>query len=77
MSSSLEKVPNIFKFIEVLKKVQQMNDVIVAQRNAGEAPPSKRKQCQEAQSRLKNVVDKLDDRTILDYLRGCANNVAL
>ncbi len=70
--------PNVFKLINALRSIQQMNMVIVEKLIAGEKPRQGNKIYQLVSERLRNAVTKFDDDSpLLEFLRGCAHNVSL
>ena len=67
--------PNIWRFLQVLKTEQALNDTIINQMLAGQEPPSKRKKYQDATKRIANIVQDYENREIVDFLRGIAHNL--
>lgn len=67
--------PNIWKFLQVLKKEQALNEVIINQMLAGQQGPPKRKKYQDLSTRITNLVRDYENRDVLDFLRGVAHNL--
>lgn len=68
--------PNIWKFIDCVKKEQNLNEVRIEQYVSGVEPqPSKRKY-RDCARRIKNIVDQYNPDNILDYIRGIAHNIS-
>ena len=65
--------PNIWKFLDVLKREQALNQVNVNQMLAGYPQPPKRKRYQDS-SRIKTIVEDYENRSTMDFLRGIAHN---
>ena len=66
--------PTIWKFIEALRKLQNINknktEALCAQ-----GPPAKRRKYKDLDVRLKTIVEDFANRDILDFLRGIAHNL--
>ena len=69
--------PNIWKFIDVLKKEQALVDVEINQILGGHKPPKQRKIYSQITERLNNLVEAYENRNILDFLRGIAHNLTV
>lgn len=74
LNSSL--YPSIWKFINALKKEEQVNRMKIEQYVAGLEPPSK-KIYKDRTARLKKICMDYDKRTVDEYLRGIAHNFQL
>ncbi len=69
--------PNFWKFVDILKREQGLNDLEINQMIGGQAPQPLRRKYQEATLRLLRVFRQRENRHILDYLRGIAHNIRL
>ncbi|XP_035231949.1 uncharacterized protein LOC118203773 [Stegodyphus dumicola] len=69
--------PTIWKFIDCLKKEQNLNSIKIEQYIAGHHPPVSRKVYRDTSLRIQKIVNDYNDRPILDYLRGIAYNFQL
>ena len=70
--------PNVFKLINALKSIQQMNMVTIEKLIAGEKPKKGNKIYQIISERMQNVVLKFNDEgPLLEFLLGCAHNISL
>lgn len=66
--------PTIWKFIDVLRKVQKGRDIFLEQLVAGHAPPQKRRKYIEADNRIHRIVVDYRNRDLIQYLRGISHN---
>lgn len=66
--------PNIWKFLEALKKHQALQQVALTQIMAGDEIVQRRKY-RDCARRILHIVEHYNDRHILDYLRGLAHNI--
>ena len=69
--------PNLWKFLQVLKKEQGVNNLLIAQANAGVAPPKQRKVYEDVTRRLTTIAQDFANRNVVDYLRGIAMNISV
>ena len=69
--------PNIWKFLDVIKKEQCLNNAITAQAIAGHVPPPPKQQYVATARRICTIVEDFNNRPVLDFLRGIAYNVHL
>lgn len=67
--------PNIFKFIEALKKEQNLQDFKFAQVSASQPAEPRRKKYRSLDDRLKKIVENYDKEHIIEFLRSIAHNV--
>lgn len=67
--------PNIWKFLEVLKREQALTSVTINQVLAGHPAPPTRKRYQDLTGRIANIVQDYENRHVLDFLRGIAHNL--
>ena len=68
--------PNIWRFIDCLKKEQNFNEFKIEQLIAG-CIPKRKKRYVDLDGRIKNIVEGFDDSTdILQHLRGIAHNLS-
>ena len=68
------KHPSIWKFIDVLKRLQNINKTKIAGLVARGATQRKRKYI-DLDNRIKTIVNDFGNRDILDFLRGIAHNL--
>ena len=66
--------PTIWKFIDGLKKIQKGRDLYYEQLLAGHNPPIKLKKYRESDYRIVKVLNEIELRTPIEYLRGIAHN---
>ena len=69
--------PNFWKFIDILKREQNLAQVHMAQARAGHQPEPQRRRYQDSNQRILNIVQDFNNRDIIDYLRGIAFNIAM
>ena len=69
--------PNLWRFLEILKREQCLNDVVINQILGGHAPEPQRRQYAQASARVLHIVRDFNNRPILDYLRGIAHNIVM
>lgn len=74
--SVCDSSPNIFKFIESLKKQQTIHFYQINQFITGTPPPRPNKRYATISTRVHVIVHDYDNRNNIDYLRGIANNFA-
>lgn len=67
--------PTIWRFLDVLKREQSLNEVNITQMVAGFAPNPQRKQYLDSAARISAIVRDFQNRHILTYLRGIAYNL--
>lgn len=66
--------PTIWKFIEALRKLQNINKNKI-EALCAQGPPAKRRKYKDLDARLKTIVEDFANRDILDFLRGIAHNL--
>jgi hypothetical protein len=66
--------PNIWKFLDALKKHQALQQVAMAQIMAGDEIVERRKY-RDCARRILHIVENYNNRHVIDYLRGLAYNV--
>lgn len=69
--------PIIWKFIDTLKKEQNLNEVKINQYIAGQPPPKRRRIYIQTEAKIKNIVLEYNKRTSSQYLIGIAHNFQL
>ena len=69
--------PNIWNFLDVLKKEQGMTNVTLNQIVGGHAPPPQRRKYQENAQRVLTVVRDFNNRPVLDFLSGFAYSIRM
>ena len=69
--------PNFWKFIDILKREQNLTQVNIAQAQAGHQPEPQRRRYLESNQRIKNIVQDYHNRDIMQYLRGLAHNISI
>ncbi|XP_068204653.1 uncharacterized protein [Palaemon carinicauda] len=67
--------PTLWKFINALKKVQKGRDFHLESLIAGSSPPAKSKKYRDTDSRILSIVQNLNERTPIEYLRGISHNI--
>ena len=68
--------PNIWTFLQVLKKEEALRRVEMIQMEAGEVPPPQKLRYRECNIRIKTIVKDYTNRNILRFLRGIAHNLS-
>ena len=69
--------PNVWKFIDILKRERSLNHVNISQVRADHQPEPQRRRYQDSNRRIKNIVQDYHNRDRLQYLRGLAHNISL
>ncbi len=74
--------PNVYRLINALKSIQQLNSITVEKLVAGEKPRQGSKIYQVINERLQRLVLKFEEDEeefppLLEFLRGCAHNISL
>lgn len=69
--------PNIWKFIDSLKKQQAFTETKIEQVVSGISNLNKRKTYKDTAHRIKCIVQEYGERNIIEYLRGIAHNFYL
>ena len=69
--------PNFWKFIDILKREQSLNQVNISQARAGHQPEPQRRRYEDSNRRIKNIVQDYHNRDRLQYLRGLAHNISM
>lgn len=70
------KHPNLWKFFNVLKKEQSLNNVAVDQLLGGHTSQPQRKKYKDCNGRITTIVADFCNRDIMDYLKGIAHNIS-
>ena len=68
-------LPNIWRFLQILKTEQALNDTIISQMLAGHQPSPSKKKCKDLSKRIANIVQDCENREVMDFLRGIAHNL--
>ena len=68
--------PNFWKFIDILKREQNLTQVNTAQAQAGHQPEPQRRRYLDSNQRIKNIVQDYHNRDIMQYLWGLAHNTS-
>ena len=68
---------NFWKFIDILKREQNLAQVHIAQARAGHQPEPQRRRYQDSNQGIHNIVQDFNNWDIIDYLRGIAFNIAM
>lgn len=63
--------------IKVLQKEQQNVDFQVECILRGEQQPAKKKSLIDRKKRIMTIIDDKENRSVIDYIRGIAHNLAL
>ncbi|KAB0801058.1 hypothetical protein PPYR_05412 [Photinus pyralis] len=66
--------PNIYRFINCLKRQQGLHNFEMVQVLAGNAPTARNKKYAVISARVLRIVEDLGNRNLIDYLRGIAYN---
>ena len=69
--------PNFWKFIDILKREQNLAQVHIARARAGHQPEPQRRRYQDSNQRILNIVQDFNNRDTIDYLRGIAFKMAM
>ena len=69
--------PNIWHFLDVLRREQSLNQVIITQIQAGQPAPPQRGKYKAISERLVTPVGDYANRPILDFLRCIAHNIQM
>ena len=69
--------PNFWKFIDILKREQNLTQVIIAQARAGHQPEPQRRRYLDSNQRIKNIVQDYHNHEIMQYLWGLAHNISM
>ncbi|XP_077985938.1 uncharacterized protein LOC144440443 [Glandiceps talaboti] len=67
--------PNIWRFLNILKREQALINVVFNQMIAGESAQPQRRQYQDSAARIHAIVQDFENRHVLDFLRGIAHNL--
>ena len=67
--------PTIWKFLDVLKKEQNLTDVKVAQHLSRQQPPKRAKKWTDYDDRLRRIVSDYDSYDLLDFLKAVGNAI--
>lgn len=69
------KHPGVFEFIKSLQKIQLTTSFIKDQLDSGKVPKKGRQCYQEIKQSLKNLVNDFQPNDVVQFLKGCANNI--
>ena len=69
--------PNFWKFMDILKREQNLTQVNTAQARAGHQPDPQRQRYLDSNQRIKNIIQDYHNRDIMQYLRGLAHNISM
>ena len=67
--------PNLWKFFNILKKEQSLNNVAIEQLLGGHVPQPSRKKYKDYNGRIYTIVADFSKRNIFYYLKGIAQNI--
>lgn len=67
--------PTIWKFLDVLKKEQNLTDVKVAQHLSRQQPPKRAKKWTDYDERLRRIISDYDSYDLLDFLKAVGNAI--
>ena len=68
--------PNIWRFIDILRKEQSLNNVRIVQEMSGRNAIRPRRAYRELAQRITTLANDFPNRTIMDFLRGMSYNMA-
>ena len=68
--------PNIWKFVDCLKKEQNFNEARIEQYLSGREPDTTRKRYRDTAQRIKRLVENFSNTDICDYIRGITHNLS-
>ena len=68
---------DIFTIIKQIQKEQNIVEMEIEKSMRGEPPPKKRKEDEDREVRIQNVIADRDNRATIDFLRGIAHNLSL
>ena len=69
--------PTFWKFLDVLKKEQNITRVEIFQAVGGHPPPAQRRRYLDCNSRILAIVDDYPNRAVIQYLRSISYNFSL
>ena len=69
--------PSIWHFLDVLRREQSLNEVIITQIRTGQPAPPQRGKYKAVNERLVTVVRDYANRSVHDFLRGIAHNIQM
>lgn len=70
--------PTIWKFIDALKFVQEIQDKVYEEFVRGDQPAQKRKKYRSADDKIKEIVEGgLERRTVTEYLKGISTHYSI
>ena len=67
----------MFKMIKKIQKEQNIVEMDIDKSMPGELAPKKRKEDEDREIRVKNVINVRDNRSTMNFLRGIAQNLSL
>lgn len=67
----------IFTMIKQIQKEQNVVEMEIERSIRGEPAPKKRKEDEDREARIQNVIVDRDNRSVIDFLRGIAHNLSL
>ena len=69
--------PSIWHFLDVLRREQSLNEVIITQIRAGQPAPPQRGKYKAVSESLVTVVGDYANSSVHDFLRGIAHNIQM
>ena len=69
--------PNIWRFLQILKREQSLNNVNVNQLLGGHMPQAPKKKYKDCATRIVNIVADFENRDIKNYIKAIAYNISL
>lgn len=69
--------PNIWKFLDVLRREQGLNELKITQALTGHEPVPQRRTYRDCQLRISAIVRDYENRDILNYLRAIGHNLSM
>lgn len=68
--------PNIWKFLNVIKREQSLNNVVIDQLIGGHTVQPPKKKYKDCNARIYTIVEDFINRNLFDYLKGIAHNIS-
>ncbi|XP_067945425.1 uncharacterized protein [Watersipora subatra] len=69
--------PNVWHFLIIIFREQALNEATITQMIVGELAPSQRPKYRAISQRLQTIVANYDNRPVLEFFRGIAENIEM